>query len=110
MAKNMQKPLVFVGQNKDACFYVMIALETDSGPILGRFWTPKSSQDRPQKGLQKCSKSDQFSNAFLDRFLVNMAPTWPDLGPQDGPKLGPKWDQNQTNDTCAWTPNKVFQR
>ena len=27
-------------------------------------------------------------------FLVNMAPTWPDFGPQDGPKLGPKWCQN----------------
>ena len=29
-------------------------------------------------------------------FLVNMAPTWPDFGPQDDPKLGPKWNRNQT--------------
>ena len=29
-------------------------------------------------------------------FLVNMAPTWLDFGPQDGPKLDPKWDQNWT--------------
>ena len=40
--------------------------------------------------------------------MVNMAPTWPDLGPQDGPKLGPKWDQNRTkkgfgSDVGSWT-------
>ena len=28
-------------------------------------------------------------------FCVNMAPTWPDLGPQDDPKLVPKWGQNR---------------
>ena len=28
--------------------------------------------------------------------MANMAPTWPQLGPQDGPKLGLKWRQNRT--------------
>ena len=45
----MQKQLVFVGQNKDACFYVMIALETDSGPILVPFRLPKSDQIGPKR-------------------------------------------------------------
>ena len=40
-----------------------------------------------------------FLNTFLDpqkiKFLVNMAPTWLDFGPQDGPKLGPKSVQNR---------------
>ena len=29
-------------------------------------------------------------------FLVNMAPTWLDFGPQDGPKLCPRWGQNRS--------------
>ena len=29
-------------------------------------------------------------------FCVNMAATWPDLGPQNGTKLGPKWCQNRS--------------
>ena len=49
MAKNMQKQLVFVGQNKDACFYVMIALGSDSEPILAPFWLPKSDQIGPKR-------------------------------------------------------------
>ena len=32
------KQLAFAGQNKDAHFFVMIALEIDFGTILGRFW------------------------------------------------------------------------
>ena len=35
MAKNMQKQLVFVGQNEDACFCAMNALEVDLGEVLG---------------------------------------------------------------------------
>ena len=35
--KNVQKQLVFVGRNEDACFCAMIALGTDHGPILVRF-------------------------------------------------------------------------
>ena len=34
----MQKPFVFVGQNGDACFCVMIALENDFGSFPSRFW------------------------------------------------------------------------
>ena len=56
MAKNMQKPLVFAGQNKDACFYVMIALETDSGPILAPFWLPKSDQIGPKRAPKSIKK------------------------------------------------------
>ena len=55
----MQKPLVFVGQNKDACFYVMIALETDSGPILVPFWEPKSDQNRSQTGFEIDPENDR---------------------------------------------------
>ena len=49
----MPKPLVFVGENEDACFYVMIALEIDVRSILDWFWSPswsgKRSQDRPRQ-------------------------------------------------------------
>ena len=56
MPKNMQKQLVFVGQNKDACFYVMIALETDSGPISVPFWLPKSDQIGPKRAPKSIKK------------------------------------------------------
>ena len=49
----MPKPLVFVGENEDAYFYVMIGLEIDLRSILGHFWRPswdrKGSQDRPRQ-------------------------------------------------------------
>ena len=58
--KNMQKPLVFVGQNKEACFYAMIALMigfgSNFGPVLGAKlgWKreprqAKTGQDRPRQ-------------------------------------------------------------
>ena len=55
--KNVQKPLVFVGQNEDACFCAMNALDIDLGGVLGailvQFWGPswvgKGSQDRPRQ-------------------------------------------------------------
>ena len=62
--KNVQKPLVFVGRNEDACFCAMIALETDLGPILVRFWTPKSFQNRSQEGSEGCWKSLSFLYAL----------------------------------------------
>ena len=64
MAKNMQKQLVFVGQNKDACFYVMIALGTDSGSILA----PKIRPNRPQEGSKVDQKSDRKTCWVWDRF------------------------------------------
>ena len=56
MPKNIQKQLVFVGQNKDAGFYVMIALGTDSGAILGPFWFPKSDQIGPKRAPMSIKK------------------------------------------------------
>ena len=90
----MQKPLVFVGQNKDACFYVMIALETDSGPILGRFWIPKSSQNRPKIGSERYPASCSFLNAIQDLQKSIFEPTWPQHGPILLPKTAPSWGQN----------------
>jgi len=92
--KNVQKPLVFVGRNEDACFCAMIALETDLGPILVRFWTPKSFQNRSQESPEWCWKSCSFLHAFgnLQKiiFLANLGPTWPPRWPQVGAQMGPK--------------------
>ena len=52
----MQKQFVFVGQNKDACFYVMIALGTDYGSILAPFWHqigPKMASKSIKKVIEK---------------------------------------------------------
>ena len=55
--KNMQKPLVFVGQNEDACFCAVNVLEIDLGGVLGGKLTrkreprqAKTGQDRPREG------------------------------------------------------------
>ena len=54
--KNVQKPLVFVGQNEDACFCAMIALEIDFGSIFDhfwcRFWNDFGVQTRSRKKLK----------------------------------------------------------
>ena len=54
--KNVQKPLVFVGQNEDACFCAMIALEIDFGSIFdhfwGRFWSDFGTEIRSKKRLK----------------------------------------------------------
>ena len=70
MAKNMQKPLVFVGQNKEACFYAMIALMigfgSNFGPVLGAKLGP---QDRPKtrpRGVQRGVNSELFSGSPRD--------------------------------------------
>jgi hypothetical protein len=54
--KNVQKPLVFVGQNEDAYFCAVNALEIPLGKVLGaklgRKREPrqaKTSQDRPRQ-------------------------------------------------------------
>ena len=82
----MQKPLVFVGQNKDACFYVMIALETDSGQILAPFWLPKSDQIGPKrapKSIKKViEKLVEFGIDFLTIFCRFWLPTWGAQGVQ----------------------------
>ena len=90
--------MVFVGQNEDACFCAMIALETDLGPILVRFWIPKSFQNRSQEGPEGCWKSWSFLHAFgnfqKSIFWSNMArfcsPRWLQIGPKIGSKSLPE--------------------
>ena len=106
MAKNMQKPLVFVGQNKDACFYVMIALETDSGPILGQFWIPKSLQNRPKIGSERYPASCSFLNAIQDLQKSIFRPTWPQLGS----KMAPKWAPKNYFFRGFWEPRRDLER
>ena len=67
MAKNMQKPFVFVGQNKDACFYVMIALETDR---------PKTVRKRFQDGPKSMLAARSLPKPILDRFWTDLGPFW----------------------------------
>ena len=93
----------------------MIALETDSGPILAPFWTPKSDQNRPQEGSEidpknvgpiwapklgskigpKSTQDRPQTQQFWLTFLGSISEPswdrfWSDLGVQDGPKIGPK--------------------
>ena len=50
------KSLVFVGQINDAGLFTMIALGTDSGPILAPFWLPKSDQIGPKRAPKSIKK------------------------------------------------------
>ena len=86
--------MVFVGENEAACFYVLIALDTDAGPILGRFWSPKSLQNRPKIGSERCPASCSFLNAIQDLQKSIFEPTWPQHGPILPPKTAPSWGQN----------------
>ena len=52
--KNIEKPMVF----KHFCFFCFFALETDFGPILGRFWDPKSIKNGSRKQSQEALKHD----------------------------------------------------
>ena len=83
----------------------MIALGTDSGPILAPFWEPKSDQIGPKrvpKSIKKViEKLVEFGIDFLTNFGPFWLPTWG--GPGDptnqgfgvksapGATLGPKW-------------------
>ena len=81
---------------EDLCICFMIALETDLGPILVRFWTPKSFQNRSQEGPERCWKSWSFLHAFGNLQKSIFWPTWPQLGPNLAPKTVPSWSQNWT--------------
>ena len=48
--------MVFVGQINDAGLFTMIALGTDSGPILAPFWLPKSDQIGPKRAPKSIKK------------------------------------------------------
>ena len=64
----------------------MIALETDSGPILAPFWTPKSDQNRPQEGSEIDPKNVNQNGCVWDRSWVDFGPILePNLGGQGGP-------------------------
>ena len=64
----------------------MIALETDSGPILAPFWTPKSDQNRPQEGSEIDPKNVNQIDCFWARSWVDFGPFWaPNSGAPGGP-------------------------
>ena len=67
---------------EDFCFFGLFALEIDYGPLWGCFGVPKSFQNRPQKGLQRCSKSLQFFDACLSPQKLIFWSTWPQHGPK----------------------------
>ena len=83
----------------------MIALGTDSGPMLAPFWNPKTDQIGPKRVpksiKQVIEKHDEFGIDFLTIFKTILAPN---LGGPGGPTnqgfgvksapgatLGPKW-------------------
>ena len=76
------------------CFSSLFALETVSGPTLGRFWSPKSTQNRSRIGLHSWWKSWSFFNAFLSFKKSIFGPTWPQHGPILAPKMTSSWPQN----------------
>ena len=82
---------------EDLCICFMIALEADLGPILARFWNPKSCQNRSQEGPEWVWKSWSILNAFrilqesiFGQHDPNMAPTCPPIWSQVGTKNGSK--------------------
>ena len=59
--KNIEKHNVFLR----FLFFWLIALETNSGLILGRFWVPKSSQNRPKIAPERVQKGVENHFCFL---------------------------------------------
>ena len=51
--KNVQKPLVFVGQNEDACFCAVNVLEIDLGRVLGGKLTRKREPRQAKTGQER---------------------------------------------------------
>ena len=74
----------------------MIALETHLGPILVRFWVPKSFQNRSQEGPERCWKSWSILNAFRIFQESIFWPTWAQHDPILPPNTAPSWSQNWT--------------
>ena len=71
---------------EDICICFMIALGTDSGPILAPFWNPKSDQIGPKrvpKSIKKViEKLVEFGIEFLTIFGQFWLPTWGAQGVQ----------------------------
>ena len=83
--------------------FVLIALETDLGPIfgsiLGSQTAPKSVPRGSRMSLEIIIVFESLQDPLKINFSANMAATCPQLGPQHAPKLGPKWCQNR-----SWRP------
>ena len=71
---------------EDICICSMIALGTDSGPILAPFWNPKTDQIGPKrdpKSIKKVfEKHVEFGIDFLTIFDQFRLPTWGAQGVQ----------------------------
>ena len=71
---------------EDICICFMIALGTDSGPILAPFWNPKSDQIGPKrvpKSIKKViEKLVEFGIDFLATFEQFWLPAWGAQGVQ----------------------------
>ena len=82
--KYVQKPLVFVGQNEDACFCAMIALEKDFEWIFDhfwdRFWNDFGVQTRCQKQLKILLKPFVFVGEIKDACFCAMIALETDSG------------------------------
>ena len=71
----------------------MIALGTDSGPILVPFWNPKTDQIGPKKVPKSIKKVIEKHVEFGIDFLTIFGPTNQGFGVKSAPgaTLGPKW-------------------
>ena len=79
---------------------VLIALETDLGPIFGSILgsqiAPKSVPRGSRMALEIIVVFEGLQDPLKIDFSANMAATCPQLGPQHAPKLGPKWCRNRS--------------
>ena len=66
------------------------------------FWLPKPIQE-PPRAFQKPSK---IASHFHHRFLMALAPTWPQLGPN----LPPTWSQNPSKILPKSHPRRIQNR
>ena len=90
------KNIAPVDDFEDRCICFMIALETDLGPILVRFWTPQIVPKSVPRGSRKVLEILVDFECFQDppriNFLANMDPTWLPIRSQVGANL----DQNRS--------------
>ena len=94
---------------------VLIALETDLGPIFGSILgsqiAPKSVPRGSRMALEIMVVFEGLQDPLKIDFSTNMAATCPQLGPQHAPKLGPKWCRNRSRRPMGphgppWSPSE----
>ena len=94
---------------------VLIALETDLGPIFGSILgsqiIPKSVPRGSRMALEIIVVFEGLQDPLKIDFSTNMAATCPQLGPQHAPKLGPKWCRNRSRRPMGphgppWSPSE----